>query len=141
MPTQKQQRAFKKSVENGGNVSKAMRDAGYSPATAKTPQKLTESKAWEELMEEYLPDDLLMKVHSEGLKANYPVKAKVIRPDGTSDVEVPDHPTRHKFLDTALKLKDKYPAEKHKHDINTMSVPGLVDLLHKYVTPGNKSDS
>lgn len=148
MATQKQKRAFKKSVENGGNVSKAMRDAGYSPATAKTPQKLTESKAWDELMEEYLPDDLLMKVHSEGLQANRVLSAKIVVLGGNKEattqtddfIEVPDHATRHKYLDTALKLKDKYPAEKHKHQVEgAMAVPGLVDLLHKYVTPGNTS--
>lgn len=42
MATSKQQKALAKIVENGGNVSKAMRDVGYSVNTAKTPQKLTE---------------------------------------------------------------------------------------------------
>lgn len=64
MASLKQKLALKNVVENGGNVSLAMRDAGYSPNTAKTPQKLTSSKAWEELMEEYLPDTLLAERHS-----------------------------------------------------------------------------
>lgn len=85
-----------------------------------------------------LTDDRLLKVLKEGLKATYPKKMKVIRPEGPTEEEVPDHPTRHKFLDTALKLKDRYPAEKHKHDINTMPVPGLVDLLHKYGATGDQ---
>ena len=45
MATIRQKKALAKIVENGGNVSKAMVEAGYSPMTAKTPQKLTESKA------------------------------------------------------------------------------------------------
>jgi hypothetical protein len=44
MPTMKQKQAIKKVVENGGIVSKAMIDVGYSPNTAKTPSKLTDSK-------------------------------------------------------------------------------------------------
>jgi hypothetical protein len=51
MATEKQKRAIKNVVENGGTVSKAMREAGYSPNTAHTPKKLTESDAWRELMD------------------------------------------------------------------------------------------
>jgi len=51
-PTFKQRRAVNNLVENGGIVSKAMRDAGYSPATAEDPRKLTESKGFQQLMEE-----------------------------------------------------------------------------------------
>ncbi len=77
-------------------------------------------------MEEYLPDDLLMKVHSEGLQATRTSNAAIlltkegqlIKAEEQGLIEVPDHATRHKFLDTALKLKDKYPAEKHKHQVD-----------------------
>jgi len=97
-----------------------------------------------------LTDDRLMEVLKEGLDANRVLSAKIIVQGGskaatsqTDDfIEVPDHATRHKYLDTALKLKDKYPAEKHKHQVDgAMAVPGLVQLLHKYVTPRDTSDS
>lgn len=55
-------------AENGGNISKAMRDAGYSPQTAKTPQKLTQSASWQELMEAYLPDDMLLRALSDDIE-------------------------------------------------------------------------
>lgn len=48
-------------VENGGNRSKAMKEAGYSDNTAKNPKKLTDSKGFRELMDSYLPDDLLLE--------------------------------------------------------------------------------
>lgn len=54
-----------KMVENGGNVSKAIRDAGYSESMSHTPQKITESKTFLEVLEEYLPDDVLSKNHKE----------------------------------------------------------------------------
>ena len=49
MATEKQIKAISNMVENGGIASRAMVDAGYSEATAKTPQKLTESKGFKEL--------------------------------------------------------------------------------------------
>lgn len=52
MPTLKQRAAIAFYVENGGNLSKAMRDAGYSPATAKNPQKLRRSKGFMQLFED-----------------------------------------------------------------------------------------
>jgi hypothetical protein len=52
MATERQKKAIDNMLENGGIVSRAMRDAGYTDATSKTPQKLTESKAYKELVEE-----------------------------------------------------------------------------------------
>ncbi len=61
--------AMKKMVENGGNVSKALKAVGYSPAYAKNPQKFTNTKTAKELMDEYLPDELVAKIHKELLTA------------------------------------------------------------------------
>lgn len=70
MATLKQKKAIKKLVENGGkSVSQAMREAGYSEATAKTPSKLTKSDGWQELMDKYMPDKLIAKTHKELFKA------------------------------------------------------------------------
>ena len=63
-PSIKQKKAVDNLVGNGGNVTKAMLDAGYSVATANTPQKLTESKAFADLLETYLPDDMLLRALS-----------------------------------------------------------------------------
>ena len=72
-PTMKQKRAAKLAVENGGIISRAMREAGYSPATAKNPEKLTKSKTWEKLLDEYAPaDETLTARLSEGLDAKGP---------------------------------------------------------------------
>lgn len=68
-PSIKQKKALDNLVGNGGNITKAMIDAGYSVATANTPQKLTESKAWAELMAQYLPDDTIAEKHRELLHA------------------------------------------------------------------------
>ena len=121
MATLKQKKALDLLVGNGGNVTKAMRDAGYSENTANTPQKLTESDGWQELLEEYLPDSLLMKVHKEGLEATR---------NGGEAGEVPDYAVRHRYLDTGLKVKNKYPVQ--KVDLTTMGEK-IVDVT--YVIP------
>jgi hypothetical protein len=53
----KQKKAIMNAMENGGNITKAMREAGYSEATINNPKNLTESKSFQILLEKYLPDE------------------------------------------------------------------------------------
>ena len=107
-PTEKHKKAFKNLVENGGNKGMAIKDAGYSHAVVKTPQKVTESKGWNELLESHLPDKDLAEVHKEGLQAT---KKEFRNNNETGKIECvderPDHIIRHKFLETAYKIKGK----------------------------------
>lgn len=68
MATLKQKLVVSKIIENHGNVSKSMRQVGYKPNTAKKPQNLTQSKGFKELMEQYLPDEMLLKALSDDIK-------------------------------------------------------------------------
>lgn len=62
----KQRKVAKAIIENHGtSVSKAMRDAGYSDAYASNPQELIRTKSFQELLDEYLPDEKLAQVHAE----------------------------------------------------------------------------
>ena len=45
-----------------------MREAGYSPATAKNPSNLTNSLGWNELMSKYISEAKLLKTHLALLK-------------------------------------------------------------------------
>lgn len=70
MVTIRQKKALNKIVENGGNVSKAMRDVGYSPATAENPSKLLDSKGFMQLMDEKgLTDDLIITSLVDDIKS------------------------------------------------------------------------
>lgn len=104
MATERQKKAIAKVLENGGNVSKAMKESGYSAAMAKNPQKLTQSQAFQKYMEEAgVTDRKLVEVIKDGLNAS---KTVVMGKEEDSFVDIqPDHPTRHKFLETTLKLK------------------------------------
>lgn len=69
MATEKQKKAVNNMVENGGIASKAMLDADYSKNTAKTPQKLTESKGFKEICADCgLTDELILNSLTEDIK-------------------------------------------------------------------------
>lgn len=111
MATKLQTDSVKALVETGGIVSTAMIKGGYSKKTAKTPQKLTNSKGFKELCEKYLPDELLIKVHKEGLKAVKKEQKIIGRDDDGKPeyemIDVEDYAVRHKYLETAYKIKGK----------------------------------
>lgn len=71
MATTKQNKALEILVESGGTmpVSKAMEKAGYSPATAKTPQKLTESNAYRELFPIDKTKEVIENLHKLSISA------------------------------------------------------------------------
>lgn len=94
--TYRQRLVASKMVENGGNIGKAMIAAGYSPATAKTPKKLTETKGWKELMSKNFSEVNVMNHHLFLINqfANLSVKARAI--------------------DLYYKLKGKYSTGKHQ---------------------------
>jgi hypothetical protein len=115
----KQKRAFANLVENGGNVSKAMIDAGYSEATAKTPQKLTESDAFKELVARELPDDLLLKVHKEGLDA-------MQYRGQDAEIQVADYQTRHKYLVTGYEIRGKLRPDELDRNVNVI-IPVIIN--------------
>ena len=121
MATIKQKAAAKKIVENSGNISKTMREVGYSEKTAKNSKHLTDSKGWGELMEKHIPDKTLLQVHKEGLKA--------MKIHGTQDdfVEIADHPTRFKFMQEGNKLKGRHVEKRINVDLNIAEVLKALD--------------
>ncbi len=113
MATKRQKLAVAKMVENGGNASRAMIEAGYSPATAKTPSKLTDSAGYEELMDAYLPDDMLLRALSDDIE----------KKEGNRKAE----------LELAFKLKGKMT---EKHDL-TSKGESLVFAISEVIAAKN----
>lgn len=68
-PTERQKLALDIMVGNGGIATPAMIEVGYSPNTANTPQKLTESKGFKQLCEERgLTEDFLVDALVEDIE-------------------------------------------------------------------------
>ena len=112
MATIKQKKAFKEVVNGGSTLSGAMIRAGYSLSTSKRTDKLTNTKGWQELLNEFLPDSILAKKHREGLEATTK-RPQIIDRDSRGQpiyeyIKETDYSTRHKYLETAYKLKKRF---------------------------------
>lgn len=99
--TLKQKIAFKAAV-SGSNIVTAMVKGGYSKKSAKHTNTLTRTKGWKELLEKYLPEEKLLKKVDEGLRAT----SVRFTPEG-EQIKVPDYSTRHKYVDTGLKVRGR----------------------------------
>lgn len=133
MATEKQKKAFKEVTENHRSVSGAMKVAGYSSSSATKPSNLTDSNGWREMMDKNFPDKFLAKVHKEGLKATKK-ENEIVGRDGKGQpeyalVDVEDYATRHRYLDSAYKLKGKYAAEKKEVSIPPEEMNILKEVL------------
>ena len=95
----------KKAAKNLG-ISRTEQEAlvkvNYSESYARSGQ-IKHTKGWQELMDNELPDAMLLTVHKEGLKATKTFKGK----------ESPDFKVRREYLSEAYKTKGRYAAEKH----------------------------
>ena len=110
-PTLRQKRMFKVLVENSSDTLKeAMIESGFSAETAKAPTKVTRSKGFKQLMDEYFPEDYVAQKHRELLDA----EDVVFIPRGKKILEKtrPDNPTRRAAVNMAYKLRGNYAAEK-----------------------------
>jgi hypothetical protein len=100
----RQKKLAKILVENRGRpLGQAMREAGYSEVYATNPKQLTETKSWKELLDKYLPDELLTARHSELLDSE-------------------DENIRLRSVQEGYKIKSKYEPEQVEHKITSIEV-------------------
>ena len=96
--TNKQAVVIKEVLDNPSiSMRKAMIRAGYSRNTIVDPSNVTNSIAWKQIMQKYLPDHKLFKKHEEALGATK-------WNDFTGEREA-DHSIRLRAVEMAYKLK------------------------------------
>lgn len=147
MPTPNQEAAAKETLENLGkgkkvSLGKILRKHGYSEAVAKNPKIVTESKGWQQLLEEALPDSLLSSVHKRLVNK----KEKIVVGVGKGFTEIEDtgqpHSDALKAVEMGYKLKGRLV---QKTDITSDGKPiVLIDAAtsQKYgITPSPTPDS
>ena len=112
--TGRQKKAAAILAENSGSIGSAMREAGYSVETAKTPQKLTESRGFMALMDDLgLTDQFLVSALHEDIR----VKKANRKPE----------------LELAFKIRGRL---KENPEINTFS-PIIQNI--EYIVPNDGS--
>ena len=143
------QRKLAKGIAAGLNGKDAAIAAGYSPHSAKSTASdvlnhnlHVQAYLYRLMDKKGLTDSKLLNTLKEGLEANKVISTTVILKAGdptvterTADaksvdfIDVPDHPTRHKFLETGLKLRGHLQPEQKPDapavNVNILSVEGL----------------
>lgn len=140
----KAQKVWTAIQENPGKpIGEAMREAGYATATSLKPSDLTDSKAWNDLLDEYLPRTALLGTHQGLLRAShldhmtFPLETpalldshivemlaelnckvrRVVHGETARHVYFwsPDNKARNDALEKGYKLRGDYAPEKHIH--------------------------
>lgn len=108
----KKQRGFVKDyVESGNGTQAALKNYDVKDehvAAVIASENLIKPEIVKSI-QEALPNELLAQVHLEGLHAT----RSVLFADGDGINDVPDYAVRHKYLDSAYKIKGTYAPEKH----------------------------
>lgn len=126
MATLNQQRVAEKviaQIKKGKKVSvgRAMREVGYSPSLWRTPKILTRSDAWKELMEKYLDDERLSKVHEGLLQSTtldhmmFPLGPKVHEKGKEDPTQLSDEDIKKMLADVNCKVRQVVHGETARH--------------------------
>lgn len=149
----------KKPVKGGIGISGAAKKAGYSESYARSGQ-IQKTKSWKALLEEYLPESKLLKVHDQQLNS-YKLQSMLFQKQIDDEtiyelmesinavlkkiVEIPtgkvvfyitaDNQSRNKALEMGLKLHKKLTDKVEVKD--TTPYTGLTDAeLHERIKKG-----
>lgn len=137
-PTAKQFKAFTIALKNPEKpMYKVMKEAGYAERSAVAPhQNLQSSPTWQQLMDTYIPDDHLIKVHREIIDSPREIRTYV---KGELTTEVTEtSPQQTKGLDMAYKLKGRYSdVTIDKAMIVNISAPIASKYIEKYKPDNN----
>ena len=105
-----QKKLANKILENNGKpMGTLMKEVGYGEGYAKNPQLLTKTKSWQELMDEFLPDELIARKHNELLNKT------------DKDGEIDANAVKS-GIDLAYKVKGKFAPEKIEHSIREVKI-------------------
>ena len=116
----KQRKAAQILVEGGGDISvaQALMKAGYSSWSARKAGRITTTKQWKDLIEEFMPDEGLADKHRQLLNQKKQISARITNANAGIDtmdfIEVDDAAVQVKALEMAYKLKGRF-IEKVEH--------------------------
>jgi hypothetical protein len=135
MATRKQQIALQKISENIGNsptktLGTILAEAGYSESVCKTPTRVTQSKGWRELLDQYFPDNELLLVHRRML-----YKQEVFVHNGKVIPTGQPHSDVKYALDLLYKMKNYYKDTKAitiENEYSKMSDDELLAKIDEY---------
>lgn len=126
MATERQKKTLEKLGE-GMALSKAMREAGYSPSYSKNPQDLKSKKSFQEIFDNRITDELITKATKQ--LVNYKQSVKYEFPSSYTEDEVHKAMKKHGFR------KSQYF---HKKVTETKVYKGVVVQVEYWAVHGSK---
>jgi hypothetical protein len=120
--TIRQKKVIEDVVANGSPMAVAMRKAGYSEAYARHPEKIKRTKTFQDLLDEHLPDDLLVTRHHDLVKSK-------------------DDNIGLRAVEAGYKIKNKYEPEETIHTFRKfeeMSDEELQEQINAKLIKGRK---
>ncbi len=95
-------------------------DAGYAPSTAKKACRIINTKSFQVLAHQQLPDTLILRKHREGLNATE-TRLASFEGEFTDERKLPDYRTRWQYIEGAYKLKGQYGEDDNRPQPNDFS--------------------
>jgi phage terminase small subunit len=138
--TGKQAKALQNVVGNGGNVKQAMLDAGYSPNTANTPSKLTNSPTFKKALKTAnqklaIKYDLTMdeayKIIAEAKGAKRLIVHNGSNANEGWTEEVPDYTTRLKVASMIMKIHELSQNDQPANELTPGLTSALIAINHQ----------
>jgi len=121
-------KTFNAAIENGGNMTQAMKAGGYTESSAKKAYRLSNSDTWKELCDRFFPDESLAMVHKKFLekKEGFVYRHK----NGQVEYIKTDQPHTDalKALEIAYKLKGYFKTE--QKDSGVIRMVEVFDAIH-----------
>ena len=131
--------------------NEAMIKAGFSKTTANAQAKRTVERSMiqtpimKALEKAGINDDHLADKIKQGLECTKVISATVIHKDNNGKteqiddfIEVPDNPTQHRYVDTALKLKGAFPDPKIDVTVPIAVQVNVIDYSKVEIEEGEK---
>ena len=97
---------YMQNLTDGLSKYEAAIKAGFSESAAKSTSHIEKTEAFQRLKDEFIPKSMLYKKMQEGFEATKPIQ------HDQELIDYPDYSTRHKYLDTALKIHGEYSPDK-----------------------------
>lgn len=128
-PKARIKKVFEEKLENVGKpLGQIMRENGYADNTADNPDHITETKSWAMLLDQYIPESLILETHKDAFKADRTISVVSGKQasGGTTDfIDVPDWQTRMKATELGYKVRGKLI---DRGEIEIKSLKGLIEL-------------
>ena len=120
-------------VDPSRSVGEVMEEVGYSESYSKKPHVFKNTQIAKKEYKARFPEKLLEKVHKEGLNATTKKPHLIDRDDKGRPIydyiEEKDYSTRHKYLDSAYKLRGDYAPEKHQGVVVHTQLSEYLDMI------------